>query len=276
MNEEHLKDNLLMWFTINRKGEEEKTPCFWRLFQIRTLGSQVNAKSPTLALNFEVEEAEESVELLLENLKTFVHVRFLSIKFMRAKNDNNYLVHSFQNPYYNPDSENSMISGTSTFGGGQMGAIGAYLELSQSKSDDRFLFMQMQHKSEIESFKRDIEKQQEIKDLKAEIEAVKAANSSILKEIILELKEPAKELLGMFVQSKIKPNEIVHTEIVESKYKDFEVYLDMITAKYGRENFKQMVGEMAVILNESEQDFHIVRNQTNSTAKKLIDSKKNG
>lgn len=266
MNEENLKENLNAWFTANRQGEEKETPCYWKLFHVRSLTASVTKQMPCIAINYEVDSIDESIDLMMENLTVFHHIKFVSIRLMKAKNDNNFLVHSFMNPFYS-DEQISQMSGNSSNNN-----IGAFVDLLKEKNQSDLNFIQLQYQEQFKALKREIEKDREIDNLKNKIEGLESANNSILKEIIIELKEPVKELVGMYVQKTMQnSNQALPEQTTQSvKYQSLETYLDILVKQYGEKELRIFLGELSVLITKDIDSFNAIRKHTHESAKTVL------
>jgi len=214
MNEEQIQieqEELARWFRLSRKDTDK--PCFWRIFKIRALNSTLGSKAPALAVNYSTEGIEDSAELLMEVLSSFAYVEYVCICLVTSNNERNYLQRNMRNPFYT----SANLSGVSQAGNGaeqvtkqaqfrfdmMKELFATQLELEREKNN-----------KDLEALKQEFKHTRELEKLRAEIEGVKSANTSMLDKIIERL-EP---VLPVVMDKLMNPqNQAIQQAPIEEK-----------------------------------------------------------
>lgn len=266
MNEDILRENLLSWFKSSKKGDGDGKSCFWRLYQIRSMQSEITNKSPSLAINYYTADADDSIDLLFTNLKSLTFAQFCGIKLMGKTNDNSPLINNFANPFYlkQMDTQNNdSISGLH----------GSYLQSILLRNDDRLQMQEERHKDSIERIIKDFENKQYVEKLKDEIEYLKSKQHSVIGDIVEQVKEPIIGLIGAIATKFLDGQSNDNTLPAQQPQVVLPPVVASLSNHYG--DYESMIGELAILAKNNPEGLNQLRLIMNQAARESIQNKEN-
>ncbi len=268
---EQIRERVAGWMGANRKGDQEKEPCYWSLYAISSINGTPAKNGSTNCDNYHVEQLEESVDYLMERMGDSPHVKYYAVR-LRTKRSDPGPICNFPNPHYkNYTSSINGFGGMATneaAGGGltwnMIGMLQNNMEqrliLKEEITQARLDAIQKQNELQMQQFMEKMESKQKIKQLKEENEALKNAKpQSVLTEFLQECKTEIFDLAKWKINGQIPYSDSKIAEHVnddEREESKEEVLLDK-SIELLKNNVKrpeELIYKMAFVIDNLPED----------------------